>query len=120
MKGWAIVVACLLIVFSTGVRGRAAGTQEREARASARALPTGGLQLDIEPRRARVFVDGEYVGLVDTFRQYYHHLDLPAGPHRIEVFESGYLPLIFGVMIVPDRTTTYRSTLETAASGIIY
>ena len=28
MKGWAIVVACLLIVFSTGVRGRAAGTQD--------------------------------------------------------------------------------------------
>jgi hypothetical protein len=101
------------------VKGRAAGDQPPEARALAQAPPTGGLQLDIQPRRARVFVDGRYVGVVDTFRQYYHHLDLPAGPHRIELFESGYVPLIFGVMIVPDRTTTYRSTLEAAPGDII-
>lgn len=76
--------------------------------------PIGGLQLDLQPRRAQVFVDGAYAGLVDDFRGYYQHLALPAGLHRIEVLTPGYLPLIFEVMVVPDRTTTHRWSLQEA------
>ncbi len=36
--------------------------------------PMGGVQLDLEPRRAQVFVDGVYAGVVDDFRGYYGHL----------------------------------------------
>src|SRR5262249_47426473 len=43
----------------------------------------GGLQLDVEPRRADVYVDGVYAGPVADFSGYYHHLDLTAGYHRI-------------------------------------
>ena len=38
--------------------------------------PTGGVQLDIEPRRAQVYVDGVYVGVVNDFRGYFQHLVL--------------------------------------------
>jgi hypothetical protein len=76
--------------------------------------PFGGLQLDLLPRRAQVFVDGDYAGLVDDFTGYYRHLSLPAGQHHIEVFTPGYLPLIFEVMIVPERTVTYRWSLQEA------
>jgi len=71
----------------------------------------GGVQLALEPRRAQVFVDGLYAGLVDDFAGYYRHLPLPAGNHRIEVFAPGYQPLIFDVTVVPDRTITYRQSL---------
>ena len=56
--------------------------------------PTGGLQLDVQPWRAAVFVDGVYAGRVDDYSGYYKHLELVAGSHQIVVVESGYRPLV--------------------------
>jgi PEGA domain len=75
---------------------------------------SGGLQLDIEPRRALVYVDGWYVGLVDQFSGYYSHIDIGAGSHTIEILATGYEPLIFEIAISPGRTTTYRGSLQRA------
>jgi hypothetical protein len=72
------------------------------------------LQLDIEPRRAFVYVDGWYVGLVDQFSGYYRHLDIDAGSHTIEILATGYEPLAFEIAISPGRTTTYRGSLQRA------
>ena|SRR5688572_16857603 len=74
--------------------------------------PTGGVQLDVQPWRASVFVDGVYKGRVDEFNGYYRHLQVVAGSHEIAVVEPGYTPLIFEVVVVPGRTTTYRGTLS--------
>jgi hypothetical protein len=74
--------------------------------------PTGGLQLDVEPRRALVYVDGWFVGLVDEFSGYYHHLDLDAGSHRIDFVASGYDPLSIDAVVSPGRTATYRGSLN--------
>ena len=76
--------------------------------------PVGGLQLDIDPRRAQVFVDGTYAGVVEEFSGYYHHLELPAGPHDISVVASGYEPLSFHVIISPGATMTQRASLSRA------
>ena len=73
--------------------------------------PEGGLQLDVEPRRGQVYVDGRHVGVVDQFSGYYHHLDLPAGRHQIDIVEPAYLPLTIEVVVTPGHTTTYRGTL---------
>ena len=75
---------------------------------------TGGLQLDIEPRRALVYVDGWYVGVVDQFSGYYRHLDIGAGSHTIEILATDYEPLAFDIAISPGRTTTYRGSLQRA------
>ncbi len=75
--------------------------------------PTGGVQLDVQPWRASVFVDGVYAGRVEDFKGYYNHLEVVAGPHQITVVEPGFLPLVFDIMVVPGRTTTFRSTLNT-------
>jgi hypothetical protein len=74
--------------------------------------PTGGVQLDVQPWRASVFVDGVYMGRVDDFRGYYQHLDVVAGPHQIVVVEPGYQPLVINADVPPGRTTTYRGTLS--------
>ena len=76
--------------------------------------PVGGLQLDIDPRRAQVFVDGTYAGLVEEFSGYFHHLELPAGPHDISIVASGYEPLNFHVIVSPGATMTQRATLSRA------
>ena len=78
--------------------------------------PTGGLQLDVDPRRALVYADGWLVGIVDTFSGYYHHLDLPAGPHLIEIVAPDYEPLAVEITVTPGRTTTYRGSLNRARS----
>jgi hypothetical protein len=75
--------------------------------------PTGGVQLDVQPWRASVFVDGVYAGRVEDFKGYYQHLEAVAGPHQITIVEPGYLPLVFDVMVVPGRTTTFRGTVST-------
>jgi hypothetical protein len=79
--------------------------------------PTGGVQLDVLPRRAQVYVDGRFAGVVDDFKGYYRHLELTAGSHLIEIIERGYYPLTVTVIVSPGRTVTYRNTLGQASSG---
>jgi hypothetical protein len=75
--------------------------------------PAGGVQLDVQPWRASVFVNGVYAGRVEDFKGYYQHLEVVAGLHHITIVEPGYVPLVFDVMVVPGRTTTLRGTLNT-------
>jgi hypothetical protein len=76
--------------------------------------PSGGVQLDVEPRRAQVFVDGSYAGLVEEFSGYFHHLELPAGPHDISIVADGYEPLSLHVIVSPGATLSQRGTLGRA------
>ena len=77
--------------------------------------PKGGLQLDVEPRRAFVYLDGVLAGTVDRFKGYFEHLDTTAGFHVVEFVAADYDPLIATVSVAPDRTTTYRASLNRAA-----
>jgi hypothetical protein len=75
---------------------------------------SGGLQLDVEPRRALVYVDGFLAGTVDQFKGYYQHLETSAGFHVIDFLAPDYEPLTVGVTVVPNKTTTYRAFLNRA------
>ena len=75
----------------------------------------GGLQLDVQPWRAEVYVDGNYAGSVQDFGGYYRPLELIPGPHAITIVAPDFDPLMFDVVIVPGRTTTYRGTLSRAS-----
>ncbi len=72
----------------------------------------GGIQLDVLPWSAQVYVDGALAGRVDQFRGYYQHLTLPSGPHSIAIVAEGREPEVFDVVIVPGKTLTYRATLR--------
>ena len=74
--------------------------------------PTGGLQLDVEPRRALVYVDGWHVGSVESFSGYYSHLDLAAGAHIVEFLATDYEPFSVEITVTPGRTTVYRGALS--------
>jgi len=73
---------------------------------------TGGLQLDVEPRRALVYVDGVLAGTVDQFKGYFQHLETTAGYHVISFLTPDYEPLTIGITVVPNKTTTYRGFLN--------
>lgn len=73
--------------------------------------PYGGLRITGAPREAHVFADGYYVGIVNDFDGIFQHLNLEAGPHRIEIEVPGYETIAFDVMVQPGRTVTFRADL---------
>ena len=76
--------------------------------------PLGGVQLDVQPWRAQVYVDGAYAGEVQEFSGYYRHLPLTIGPHVVTVVADGYEPLVLEVFVSPGQTLTYRGSLAYA------
>ena len=76
--------------------------------------PPGGIQIDVQPWRAQVFVDGALMGYVGDFNGYYKHLEVPSGPHQVTIVEHGYQPMILDIVVTPGRTVTFRGTLSQA------
>jgi hypothetical protein len=78
-------------------------------RASSSAV--GKLQLQIQPPTAQVYVDGFYVGWVDTLNGA-GGLKVTAGWHRMEFRASGYQTPAVNVTIEPNRIVVLRLTLR--------
>jgi hypothetical protein len=79
-------------------------------------VPSGALRFETTPGSGQVYVDGYYVGLVDDFGLEGRALELEAGPHHIEVRESGYATVGFDVSITANQTTRYRGDLQRVAA----
>ena len=73
---------------------------------------TGGLRFDVKPQSAEVLVDGGVAGIISDFDGRFHHLNLTAGPHRVEMRAPGYTPLQFEVNIEPHHTIEYHGKLS--------
>jgi len=58
--------------------------------ALARALGVGALDLDVKPRSAEVFVDGDFVGKVRDFDGYPSYLWLEEGEHVVAIYKGGF------------------------------
>ena len=51
---------------------------------------------------------------MNDFDGVFQHLDLEAGPHRIDICAPGFAPLTFEVRIDSSRTITYGGDLRFA------
>ncbi len=74
--------------------------------------PYGSVRIEGAPRDAQVFADGYYVGTVDDFDGIFQHLNLEAGPHRIEIRAPGAQPIAFDVNVRAGETITYRANIR--------
>jgi hypothetical protein len=72
----------------------------------------GGVSFDIRPYDADVYVDGEYVGVVNEFSPLQPPLTLVAGVHHIDIEASGLEPLSFDITIVPRQVIPYQGSLS--------
>ena len=72
----------------------------------------GSLRLKIRPREAQVFVDGYFVGVVDSFDGVFQSLKLDGGGHNVEIKAEGFEPLDFEVLITPGETVTYKGEMK--------
>ena len=73
---------------------------------------TGSLRLKLKPREAKVYIDGYFVGVVDSFDGVFQKLDLDAGGHRVEIRAEGHEPIQFDVLITPGESVTYKGELK--------
>lgn len=78
----------------------------------------GGLVLETIPDLAQVYIDGYYAGLAEEFGLRGRALDLPAGPHHVELRASGYETLTFSVMIEPNGILRYRGDMQMLSTAV--
>lgn len=72
----------------------------------------GSLRLKVKPAHGQVYVDGYYVGEVDSFDGIFQKLQVEAGAHRVEIRAPGFETVQFEVMVVPGETVTYKGELK--------
>ena len=72
----------------------------------------GSLRLKIKPADAKVYIDGYYVGMVDSFDGVFQKLNVDAGPHKVELRADGYQTTEFDVVVTPGDTATYKGDMK--------
>jgi hypothetical protein len=72
----------------------------------------GSLRLKVKPEHGQVYVDGYYVGEVDSFDGVFQKLPIDAGAHRVEIRAPGYETVQFEVMVIAGETVTYKGELK--------
>jgi hypothetical protein len=73
---------------------------------------TGSLRLKVKPSNAQVYIDGYYVGVIDSYDGAFQKLGIEAGPHRVELRAEGYETVQFEVIVVPGETITYKGEMK--------
>lgn len=76
----------------------------------------GAVRLQVEPARARVFVDGYYAGIVDDFDGPFQRLRLAPGRHELSVRLEGYRTHRVLLYAAPGRTIRFHCDM-TQGSG---
>ncbi len=72
----------------------------------------GALDLNVKPKKAQVFIDGEYVGLVKSFDGYPGFLWLEKGTYEISFYLPGYQTLTRSFSVYPGSVVGVKERLE--------
>lgn len=72
----------------------------------------GSVRLKVKPADAQVYVDGYFVGVIDSYDGAFQRLGIDEGAHKVEVRAEGFEPVQFDVMITPGETITYKGDLK--------
>ena len=72
----------------------------------------GSLRLKVKPEYGQVYVDGYYVGEVDSFDGVFQRMPIEAGAHRVEIRADGFESVQFDVMVSPGETVTYKGDMK--------
>ncbi len=67
----------------------------------AQAAGLGGLDLNVRPRKAEVYVDGQRLGKAGNFDGYPGYLWLEKGTHQLALYRDGYLTAVQELTIRP-------------------
>jgi hypothetical protein len=76
----------------------------------------GALDLDINPGRTQVYLDGQKIGTADDFDGWPRYLLLPKGTYEIVFYLDGYKTLVRQVTVYPGLVINMDDRMETGAS----
>lgn len=71
----------------------------------------GPVDLNIKPKKAEVFVDGDYVGRVDQFDGFPRYLWLERGSRHLVIYKEGYESLALKIRVRPGQVLDLREEL---------
>ena len=74
-------------------------------------------RLEVKPVAAQVFVDGYYVGVVDSFDGVFQRLDLPTGEHEVSIYLPGYRTYTQRNLFRPGAGYHFKASLEPLPAG---
>jgi len=74
--------------------------------------PTGGLSFDITPATAEIYIDGQYVGLVEDYSAGMQPLSLAPGRHHVEFREAGFAAMAFDTDVIPGQVIPFQGAME--------
>ena len=75
------------------------------------------VRFDVDPTATEVFVDGYYVGIVDSYDGIFQRLRLPPGDHEIELFLEGHASVRQTIHLVRGDTYRIRYEMQPLAAG---
>jgi hypothetical protein len=77
----------------------------------------GSARLNISPRNAQVYIDGDFVGLVDDFDGSFQRLNVPIGEHDLQVYLEGHRTFSQKVLFTRGTTMRFDHTMQPLAPG---
>jgi hypothetical protein len=75
------------------------------------------LRIQVSPRQAEVYVDGYYVGIVDSFDGTFQRLDVTPGEHVLEIFLEGHRTIRENMRFAPRTSYQIRRAMEPLGPG---
>ncbi|MCI0613733.1 PEGA domain-containing protein [bacterium] len=72
----------------------------------------GEVKLEVKPKDAQVFLDGDYVGTVDEFNSWYQRMNVEPGKHRIVIREQGYQPYRMDLRVLPGQSYKIKEQMH--------
>ena len=78
---------------------------------------TASARLLISPRNAKVYADGQFVGVVDDFDGSLERLRVPIGEHEIQVYLEGYRTYSQKVLFTRGTTVKIAHTMQPLSPG---
>ena len=78
---------------------------------------SASLRIQLKPEKAEVYVDGHFVGVVDSYDGMFQRLHLPPGDHVIEIYHEGYRSVRETMRFVPREGYELKRAMEPLAPG---
>lgn len=77
----------------------------------------GYLDLDVHPEEAEVYINGEHIGICDSFDGFPQYLYLKKGKYTISFRLEGYLDFTREITVLPGRELEFNTRLKKAPPG---
>ncbi|MEO5898127.1 MAG: PEGA domain-containing protein [Vicinamibacterales bacterium] len=75
------------------------------------------LRIQVSPRQAEVYIDGYYVGIVNSFDGTFQRLDVTPGEHVLEIFLEGHRSIREPMRFSPRASYQIRRAMEPLGPG---